>query len=182
VRLVKEVWVDSCFLDEPDIQRRLAEKLKTLKKRVKVWTRLQLSQTFERISQIELHIHDHTLELSFLQGTAHNDLQQRLIQLEIERNSLLLIEEAHWRQKSRATWISCGNKNTKYFHNYASHRRNSKHIWALNSYVEDPITGQDNLLEMDFLHFKLAYKDLGLTNFTDQATITWSLSQSHHRL
>jgi hypothetical protein len=101
--LVKEVWVDSCFLDEPDIQRRLAEKLKTLKKRVKVWTRLQLSQTFERISQIELHIHDHTLELSFLQSTTHNDLQQRLIQLEIERNSLLLIEEAHWRQKSRAT-------------------------------------------------------------------------------
>jgi hypothetical protein len=35
-RLVKEVWTDKSFIDEPDVQRRLAGKLKLLKTKVKV--------------------------------------------------------------------------------------------------------------------------------------------------
>jgi hypothetical protein len=41
----------------------------------------------------------------------------------------------------------------------------------LNSDDEVLITGQDNLLDAAFHHFKSAYKDIRLTNFTDQASI-----------
>jgi hypothetical protein len=50
--------------------------------------------------------------------------------LEAERNELLKFEE-YWRQKSRATWLKSGDRNTKYFHKFANERRNNKHIWEI---------------------------------------------------
>jgi hypothetical protein len=84
----------------------------------------------------------------------------------------LLAEEAHWRQKSRAIWIKCGDRNTKYFHHFSSFRRNHKHIWELKTDTTNIITGQDKLIPTAFHFFKNSYSDQGLTNITDQASIT----------
>jgi hypothetical protein len=91
--------------------------------------------------------------------------------LEEERNRLLLVEEELWRQKSRAIWIKCGDRNTKFFHHFASYRRNHKHIWELKMDTDDIITGQDKLIPEAYHYFKNSYSDPGLTNFHDQATI-----------
>jgi hypothetical protein len=37
--------------------------------------------------------------------------------------NLLLSEEIHWRQKSRATWFQEGDKNTRFFHRVANSNR-----------------------------------------------------------
>jgi hypothetical protein len=58
-------------------------------------------------------------------------LAQALSTLEADRKKLLLAEEEMWRQKSRAIWIKSGDKNTKFFHHFASYRRNKKHIWEV---------------------------------------------------
>jgi exonuclease III len=146
-RLVSDVWTDQSYKNEPDVQRRISWKLKVLKSKVKCWARQQISKTFDRLSQLEHNIQVLILEISEKKGIDHINLQQHLKLLETERNNLLLIEEAHWHQKSRAIWINCGDNNTKFFHKFASHRRNHKHIWELQSDGVVSITGQENLLD-----------------------------------
>jgi hypothetical protein len=51
--------------------------------------------------------------------------------LETERDKLLREEEEKWRLRSRAVWLKSGDKNTKFFHNFASYRRNKKQIWEI---------------------------------------------------
>jgi hypothetical protein len=52
--------------------------------------------------------------------------QQKELAKEIE--ALLEKEEIHWSQRSRLNWLQAGDKNTSYFHNFASERRRKNMI------------------------------------------------------
>jgi hypothetical protein len=95
-------------------------------------------------------------------GTRPTEIEQQLKTLEEERNRLLLAEEALWRQKSRAIWIKCGDRNTKFFHHFSSYRRNHKHIWELKMDTTYIITGQDKLIPTAYHFFKNSYSDRDL--------------------
>ncbi len=47
--------------------------------------------------------------------------QLRAVEQEVDR--LLLNDEIHWIQRSRPIWLAVGDKNTKFFHQFASHSR-----------------------------------------------------------
>ena len=59
-----------------------------------------------------------------------------LRQLEGKKDSLLLKEEKLCRLKSRALWLEEGDENTKYFHRYASHRKNINTIFEIRKAKE----------------------------------------------
>jgi hypothetical protein len=84
-------------------------KLKSLKHRVKEWIKKRKVDEQHALLSIEEEI----AELSILSSDLDNtiDLDSRIKVLESERNKLLLADEERWRQKSRATWIKCGDKN-----------------------------------------------------------------------
>ena len=69
---------------------------------------------------------------------AHN---QSIYRLKGEINQLLLQDELHWRQRSRAVWLESGDKNTKFFHQKATQRRRTNTITGLldssDSWQED---------------------------------------------
>lgn len=48
-----------------------------------------------------------------------------------ELGSLLDQEDSYWRQRAKQHWLQSGDANTRYFHQYASHRRKKNHILKL---------------------------------------------------
>ena len=53
--------------------------------------------------------------------------------LEKKKEKLPDIEEKELRLKSRAIWLEVGDKNSNFFHNYASHRRNINTICEIKN-------------------------------------------------
>jgi hypothetical protein len=124
--IVKELWLDIGFLLEQDVQIRSVWKLKVLKAWIKSWARLRRCANLKRLESLEEEIRVALLDLPRFGMNPNNEC--RLKSLETKSNQILLVEEEHWRQKSCAIWLKCGDRNTKYFHKYASAKRNQKHI------------------------------------------------------
>ena len=103
---------------------RLAVKMKEIKKKLKVWNK----EVFGRLE---------TNKASALEQVAFWDRVASERTLTVEEAELkkgakdsfkkwVLLEEAHWRQHSRETWLREGDRNTGFFHRMASaHRRNN---------------------------------------------------------
>lgn len=66
----------------------------------------------------------------------------------------LLDEERH---KSRATWFLPGDRNTKFFHHYTSHRKNSKVMWEILNENGCSHSNQEDLEAEAVKHFKALY-------------------------
>jgi len=75
-------------------------------------------------------------------------------QKEGKRLNLLKAEKDSWQQKKWVVWLKCGDRNTKYFHHYASNRKNRKRIWELHSEAGLKLSGQKDLKEEAIIFFK----------------------------
>jgi hypothetical protein len=84
---------------------------------------------------------------------------------------LLLAEEELWRQRSRAIWIKSGDKNTKFFHHYATHRRNNKHLWEVITEDGEVLTGQENIKKEANMYFKRFFEESGDSDINDQVSV-----------
>jgi hypothetical protein len=61
--------------------------------------------------------------------TPKNIARQKELSEEIEL--LLDMEEHHWAQRNRVNWLQQGDKNTAYFHNFTTARRQRNHVKRL---------------------------------------------------
>ena len=76
-----------------------------------------------------------------------------------------------WKLKSRIDSLNEGDANTKFFHSYASARRNSKSIWALRNHDDDLIEDENKLKEMGAQHFSDLFAGDGNTNIEAQLKV-----------
>jgi hypothetical protein len=53
--------------------------------------------------------------------------------LKTRKENILAIEESTWRLRSRALWMQKGDKNTSFFHKYATQRRIQNSIWDISN-------------------------------------------------
>jgi len=54
-------------------------------------------------------------------------------ELEAKRRKILRDREEMWRLRSRAIWLKAGDRNTKFFHNYAKRLKKSNTILEMEN-------------------------------------------------
>ena len=129
----------------------LTFKLKRLKQTVKAWEKNMKQTQAKESKDVDLAIHSllssHiSVILSFNEASLLSHLKSR-------KESLLAHQILNWKLKSRVDWLNEGDVNTKFFHSYASARRNSKSIWALQNQHGELIEDETQLNRLGALHF-----------------------------
>jgi hypothetical protein len=83
--------------------------------------------------------------------TAENELfaKEKATLIEI----LLEQEEVHWLQRSRANWMQHGDRNSAFFHSYATARRKKNFIKKLRGNDGDWVEGTDHLKPLVYEYF-----------------------------
>ena len=100
----------------------MMDNLSTIKKLSKEW-----GNKFRELEQFELKYLEHKIQNIYNSNTTGIFSIEELHSLKVEeqkRNRILADEEKSCRIKSRALWLEDGDKNTKFFHRHASHRKN----------------------------------------------------------
>jgi hypothetical protein len=87
------------------------------------------------------------------------------------RNKKLLEEEERCRLKSRALWISSGDKNMKFFHHFANYRRNKKHLWEIEDEEGRLYQQKEDIKNSAINYFKSFYQATGTNQLSDQVEI-----------
>ena len=62
-------------------------------------------------------------------GFLLKETKKKVVYFEFQRQNILEYKEKYWRLKSISLWLAKEDENTKYFHHYVNHRKNSKSIW-----------------------------------------------------
>ena len=92
------------------------------------------------------------------------DLRAWIRELERRKHSLLAIEEATWRLKSRAIWLKEGDKNTKFFHRYANKRRDTI-IWEFKNEEGNMLHSQEDITKEVVKYFKIHTEGIGTSGW-----------------
>lgn len=144
-------------------------KLKGLKETVSRWIRDKKKAYNLELHQLEKQLQDSTA--ANVNNSLSLDSFGIMKQLELKKEELLLQEEKEWRLKSRAIWISHGDKNTKFFHSFASARRRSKYIWEIFDDNGVQHSGIDSIKSESYSYFGNIYSDLGDCYLSDQINV-----------
>eukprot|EP00253_Pinus_taeda_P005605 PITA_05605 len=139
---------DRTFIDDPDLIHVVTnawsasgnrasshapsfhERMRHVRSIVKTWQSEKKSRNRSELQKIQSEL-DHIRSahdpnsMSFLIRCQIADLSRRKLQL-------LKLEESTWCLKSGALWLGMGDRNTKFFHKFANHRRELNAIWRIS--------------------------------------------------
>jgi hypothetical protein len=136
------------------------EKLRRLKVVLKYWAKSLPSPSQERRKAQDIlaqhHAQSEDVEITKEVLDKEAELQQSF-------HKACLLEEEHWRQKSRSLWLKAGDRNTTFFHKQAQARKSYNSIAEIkdgNSTYKD----FESIKKAAFNHFQNLYREEGVTD------------------
>jgi hypothetical protein len=123
--MIKKVWRVKQGSQNPwfDVNSNLARCRKTLKK----WVRKQGNPVEKQIQDKIQELHEvqmsDSAEVLLLEGPIKDEL-----------NDFLAQEEMKWKQRAKMNWLQFGDRNTKFFHAYATHRQRRNQIMRIQDF------------------------------------------------
>eukprot|EP00253_Pinus_taeda_P022096 PITA_22096 len=122
------------------------EKIQSLKKNAKEWQSRKIKQEKQELLNIQKELDSFIASSSF--HSLSFEKKNHIRVLEKRKHILLLREEASWRLKSRALWLKEGDRNTKFFHNFANARRRKNSIWKIEDGNGGFLYSQNDIAEL----------------------------------
>jgi hypothetical protein len=120
--VISTAW-SSVFVGSPAYS--LTKKLKATKNALKTWNKHHFGHIQSRISTL-------TRQLDIIQqSTTSEQSLQAEISIKQDLTNLFLQEEIFWKNKSRETWLTCKDLNTKFFHTSTLIKRRRNAITTL---------------------------------------------------
>ena len=140
-----------------DVQVR--DRIKSCQAHLQNWNRRVFGNVNKNLKQKQSHL-QHLEALNLLHESA-----KEIQALKKEINEIMIREEMMWNQRTRALWVKCGDRNTKFFHAMASNRRWKNRIDGLydqgGRWCEDSEEVEGIILD----YFKEIYNTSFLVNF-----------------
>ena len=93
------------------------------------------------------------------EGVFSEEENKLMKELEKKKEILLDIEEKELRLKRRAIWLKAGDKNSKFFHNYATHRRNINTICKIKNHEGKIVTTFEEKADAGVAYFQKIFKE-----------------------
>lgn len=96
-----------------------------------------------------------------LEEVRRKDISQEQVSRELflreKLNRLEQQQDTYWRQRAHANWLKSGDRNTKYFHAFASERKRNNTISKLKRDDGGWVEGQANLKELIYDYFSALF-------------------------
>ncbi|GMI91034.1 hypothetical protein HRI_002772700 [Hibiscus trionum] len=137
-----------------------------------------VGSTPEKLKQVGTSLENWFRKLKMTRKVTVKDLRKRLDQLcdqpptddnlvEISETRLSLNfemdkEELYWEQRARANWLRNGDKNTSFFHRYASYRKKKNRVEHLLDDMGNSIDSTDELLNLATNYFSELFHSNGV--------------------
>jgi hypothetical protein len=137
---VKQAWQ----IANGNFPKKLATTLQSLHR----WGQNQFGIIPKRIKETQIELQ------KLNQQSNHNHIMQQIRTKEQELDNLLESEELWWSQRSRVLWLQHGDKNTKFFHQKASHRRQRNKIEVIKDKQGNLQYDYDNIERTLVEHFQ----------------------------
>ncbi|KAK2419793.1 hypothetical protein QL285_030613 [Trifolium repens] len=112
------------------------------------WGRQQFGSLPKKIKEAQAELQ----ELN--QNSTNSNMIQQIQNKELELDNLLESEEMWWSQRSRVQWLQHGDKNTKFFHQKATHRRKRNQIDCIQDNQGTTFTEEENIENILINHFR----------------------------
>ena len=155
VTLLKESWVvySDKLNDSPTSH--FAANHKRVKDVSITWSVKKKEADFKDLVEIEILMAEFFNKVGF--GFSTEEDKASLIELESRKRKILLDHENEARQKSRATWLICGDDNTQFFHKFANHRENGNSIWNIRDDGGNMVEGFEAIAGAAVQHFETLF-------------------------
>jgi hypothetical protein len=114
---------------------------------LKLWVSSQKNSVEQKIELLQR-------DLSLIQFRGDGDSLVEEKKLKEELNYLLDVEELKWKQRANINWYKNGDRNTKFFHAFANHRRKKNFISKVRDKNGSLCVTKDSIEEAFVSYFK----------------------------